>query len=412
LTLPDQDNRPLLRSGINVQPIEYAREPYLLVRDHLELTPRQLLIPRALAPALAMCDGAHEREQIQRKLWTSYGISITEQQIDQLLQNLDEACLLENVRFYQAWDQALAAYREAPFRPLTCAPHVYPQEANALEALLEGFLDTISDQPGDLQNTGQVRGLVSPHIDYSRGGPVYAQVWAAAASAAREAEIAIVFGTDHYGGFDRFTLTRQHYATPYGVLPTDLEAVGLLAECLQPERAFAGEIRHRVEHSIELAVVWLHHIRGGEPLPLLPILCGAFDGFTHGAARPEDDASLQHFIQAIRELAASRKALVVAAGDLAHVGPAFGGPPLDTPGRAALRQADDRLIAHMSTGKAGAFLAEIHQSSDRNNVCGTAPIYLTMQTLAPTSGRLCAYDHCPADNQNQSTVSICGLLFE
>lgn len=401
--------QPLLRSGIDIQPIEYAQQPYLLVRDLLELTPRHLLIPRELAPVLGLCDGAHDVDQIRRDSWTRYGIQISAAQIRELLHNLDEVFLLENERYYQAWDEALAAYREAPFRPLTCAPHVYPAEAQALAQLLDSYLATSqSELPGNMQ----VRGLVSPHIDYARGGPVYAQVWQAAARAAQQAELVIVFGTDHYGDFDRFTLTRQHYATPYGILPTDLRAVNRLVEVLGPQTAFAGELRHRVEHSIELAIVWLHHLRGGEPVPLLPILCGPLDGFIHGNARPDSDNTLTEFIQALRQISARQRTLVIAAGDLAHVGPAFGGSPLDQAGRELLKREDGRLITHMSNGAAHSFLAEIQQTGDRNNVCGTSPIFLTMDMLRPASGRLEAYELCPADSQNQSAVSICGLLFE
>lgn len=413
MSLLEPAERPLLRSGIDIQSIEYARQPYLLLRDRLELTPRHLLIPHALAPALGLFDGAHDPGQIQRELWTRYGIQINTTQISELLDNLDEALLLENERYHQAWDAALAAYRQAPFRPMACAPHVYPSEAEALRLLLDGFL--ISDQTNPAphpHNSARVRGLVSPHIDYARGGPVYARVWQAAAEAARQAELVIVFGTDHFGGFDRFTLTYQHYATPYGALPTDQQTVELLAELLSPQRAFAGELRHRVEHSIELAIVWLHHMRSGEPVPLLPILLGPFDGFIHGNARPEDDSTLQEFIRVLKNRIANRRTLVIAAGDLAHVGPAFGGAPLDAVSRVQLTRDDNRLVEHMSGGKAGAFLTEIQNSNDNNNVCGTSPIYLTMRLLEPTTGKLAAYEHCPADNQQQSAVSICGLLFE
>jgi len=61
--------------------------------------------------------------------------------------------------------------------------------------------------------------LVSPHIDYARGGPVYAHVW-------------------------KLTLTRQHYATPFGVLPTAREVVETLAGAMGAETAFAGELYH------------------------------------------------------------------------------------------------------------------------------------------------------------------------
>ena len=76
------------------------------------------------------------------------------------------------------------------------------------------------------------------------------------------ADLAIIFGTDHSGGLGKVTPTRQSYATPYGVLPTANGIVDRLADALGEEEAFAEELHHRKEHSIELASVWLHHAPG------------------------------------------------------------------------------------------------------------------------------------------------------
>ena len=67
---------------------------------------------------------------------------------------------------------------------------------------------------------GNLVGLISPHIDYPRGWRTYARTWQLAADAVEEAELVILLGTDHGGGAGALTLTRQNYATPWGVLPT------------------------------------------------------------------------------------------------------------------------------------------------------------------------------------------------
>jgi AmmeMemoRadiSam system protein B len=58
------------------------------------------------------------------------------------------------------------------------------------------------------------------------GAAVYADVFRAAVPAIQSAELVIIFGTDHFGGQAPFTLTRQHFATPLGVLPTAQRAGG------------------------------------------------------------------------------------------------------------------------------------------------------------------------------------------
>lgn len=163
--------------------------------------------------------------------------------------------------------------------------------------------------------------MLSPHIDYARGGRVYAQVWQRAAAMVRAAEVIILIGTDHYSP-EPVTLTRQQYATPFGVLPTDEAIVADLAAALGEDAAFAGELYHRVEHSLELVAVWLQYIRGDAPCPVIPILAGSFARYINGSD-PATDPRLEALITTLRRVVVSRRALVVISGDMSHVGPAF-----------------------------------------------------------------------------------------
>jgi AmmeMemoRadiSam system protein B len=207
------------------------------------------------------------------------------------------------------------------------------------------------------------------------------------------------------------TLTRQHYATPFGVLPTAQDAVEAMAQAVGVEAAFAGELYHRAEHSVELAAVWLHYIREGQPCLLVPILCGSFGPFVRGGSDPEQDCAINTALSALRQTMAGRRALVVAAADLAHAGPAFGGQPLGLVERARLQGADDQLMARICAGDAQGFFAAIQREGDRFNVCGLPPIYLALRLLSPVQGEQVAYLRCPADEQGTSLVSVCGIVF-
>jgi AmmeMemoRadiSam system protein B len=262
-------------------------------------------------------------------------------------------------------------------------------------------------------DTAHVRALVSPHIDYPRGGPIYAQVWQAASEAIRAAERVIIFGTDHMGGEGRLTLTRQSYGTPWGDFPTDLEAVDAVATTIGEEAAFGEELHHLGEHSIELALVWLHYIRRGVPCRLVPILCGSFESFVSGEANPAQSAVFTGALRALRQVVASGPTLVVAAADLAHVGQAFGDLlPVDFVARMPLRTADERIIAQICRGSADGFFAEIQQVEDKFHVCGLPPIYLMLRLLSKSIGQPAGYLHCPADEREQSWVSICGVTLQ
>ncbi len=324
-----------------------------------------------------------------------------------VLNALDDALLLENERFFAARSAAIDAYRNAPFRPLYMAGQSYPADPDELRELFTEYLDEVDDVE---THTGELRGMLSPHIDYERGGHVYAAVWKRAAEAARAADLVVLFGTDHYGDRGRLTLTCQNYATPWGVLPTSTGIVDEVVAALGPG-VLEHELRHCGEHSIELVTTWLHFIRGGQPVEVLPILVGSFGDFTRRGGTPERDGEMNILLDVLRRATQGRRVLVVASGDMAHVGPAFDGQPLDRAGKQAIRASDDALLGCMEAGDAQGFFKAIQRIGDHNNICGLPPLYLALRLLGETTGERVAYDQCPADDHDTSIVSVGGVVF-
>lgn len=392
--------------------VEQRGQPVILLRDPLRLSDKVVLLPRHLAPLLALCDGKWNEAELRAALAVRTGIYLTARMLGQILAQLDGALLLDSERFARARGAALEAYRAAPHRSPIMAGKGYPADPEELARLLERYIGAAwGKRPTEVRSDPSVRGLISPHIDVQRGGLVYAQAWPQAAEAIREAEIAIILGTDHADGEGELTLTRQHYATPWGVLPTAQAVVEAISQAIGPEAAFRDELHHRSEHSIELAAVWLHYYLRDGGCEVVPILCSSFDPFVAGESGPAQSTQISAAIEALREVIDSRRTLVIASADLAHVGPAFGDPtPVDLAGRARLRAADERLIAAIGAGDAEGFFQEVKQEGDRWRICGLPPIYLALRLLEDTKGELAGYAQCPADQKGTSLVSICGML--
>ena len=428
--------KPTLRS-IGIRPFVDQGRSLLLLRDPQGLSDLTVVVPQVLAPLLAMLDGSHDIGELRAALLVRSGLDVPEEVIRQLLEHLENALLLDGQRYTQALAEGLKCYRQAAFRAPALAGSGYPAAAGELRRLLDDYLAgapavplrgsarallgdaRLGDKGGNRSPRGgadeldSVVGLVSPHIDYERGGPVYAQVWSEASESARQADLAIIFGTDHNSNRSLITLTRQNYATPYGTLPTAQPVVDAIASAIGEEAGFAEEINHQREHSIELAAVWLHHMRNGEPCQLVPILCGSFHHFIEEQRRPADDPVLNATLSALRAAVAGRRIIVAAAADLAHIGPAFGDPfPIDYVRYLRLQAADEILIQTIVQGDAEGFHQMILREENRRNVCGVAPIYMMLRMLnVAIAGQLAGYDRCPADAQNTSFVSICGVVF-
>jgi AmmeMemoRadiSam system protein B len=404
-------SRPKLRD-LEVHVVDQSGQRGVLLRDPLRLSTQAVFLPMTLAPLLQLCDGTRDEAGLRASLAVRAGVQIGPTTLEQVLAQIDGALLLDNDRFAEAYDAALRGFRTATSRPPVLAGQSYPADAEALEATLGAYVaDALTaEQTPNAVDGRDVRGLISPHIDYERGGPIYAGVWQRAEEVIKEVELAIILGTDHIGGA-KLTLTHQRYATPWGVLTTANDVVDRIARAVGPETAFGHELHHRVEHSIELAAVWLHYLLGDGQCSLVPVLCGGFEAFVEGDANPAEDAELSACVDVLKETVASRRTMIVAAGDLAHVGPAFGdGYGIDFVQKARLKTADEETLSLICAGDEEAFLERIRAEGDRRRICGLPPIYLALSLLGETEGVVTGYAQCPADSQGTSFVSICGVL--
>lgn len=401
--------RPTIRP-IDVRRIRHNDSDYFLLRDPLRVAEQQLLVPAHFAPILARMDGSATAAEIVAAIEADHGVRVSPAIVNHVAEVLDEAFLLESGRFHAQLHAVTLEYRSAPFRTPALAGSGYPAEPAELWDLFQEALEQADDTVPAAVEWDRPVGLLSPHIDYERGNGVYARVWKRSAQAVAEADLVVVFATDHHGD-DAFTLTRQSYATPYGILPTATTIVDRLAAAVGEEAVYAGELRHRGEHSLELVLTWLHHMRGGQPVEVLPILVGSLSHYLRNGASPRDDATIEQVLAILRTEMQNRRVLVVASGDLAHVGPAFGQPALTPAARERVRAEDKRILAELARGDADGFYRTIKRVGNRYNVCGVTPIYLTMRLLGAQPGEEVGYGVCPADEHDTSAVTVAGVLF-
>ena len=394
------------------QLVDYQGQRMIYLHDSLGIARDGALIPPPLAPLLSLCDGTRDITGLRSGLLLHTGNTLPENVIAQIVAQLDDALLLENGAYQDAAAQVMRRYREARHRPPSHAGPVYPVDAVELERAIADYCAETPVSESEVPS-GALAGMLCPHIDYARGHKTYAELWQRAKPSLDDVELVIIFGTDHSGGLGMLTPTRQSYYTPHGRLPTDTDLVDGLADAVGEKRAYAEEIHHIKEHSIELASVWLHHFLGGRACPVVPILCGSFHHFVAGEGSPWEDERIHAALRYLRDATAGRKTLAIAAGDLAHMGPAFGdATPLDAIARAKLAAEDRMSMDDICNGDAEAFFERSRAESDSRRICGISPIYLMLEYLNGKDllGESLGYDQCPADAQGGSAVSIAGAL--
>ncbi len=402
------NHKPRLRQ-VEPRRVQYQGQPFIHLHDPLGIAERTILLPEGMAALLALADGTRDAAGLQASLLLRTGVHIPQEQIQELIDGLDEACLLDNDTYEAAVAAAMTRYREAETRTPSHAGAVYPDSRSKLAAALSDYEGRAPDvEP--LPASARVTGVVSPHIDYERGWQTYAQLWGRCSDALDDVELVVILGTDHKGGPGALTLTRQSYASPLGTLPTDREVVDGLAGVIGESEAFEEEIHHLSEHSIELAAVWFQRSIGRD-VPTVSILCGSLHEVVAGGTDAEGYGRLDDAIGYLEGVIRDRRTLVIAGGDLAHVGPAFGDPsPVSAPGRASLAAADARTIAAIDAGDAQGFLDISRAERDARKICGISPIYIALRLLQGSKGESLGYEQCPADSGGGSLVSIVGSI--
>lgn len=410
--------RPRLRP-VNAQRTTRDGEGYLVVSNPRHMTDDALLMPEELAAYLALADGRRTLGEIAGAGILRGAPPVRTEILQQLFGHLNSLFLIENGAYQHERACRLEAYRAAKHRPLALAGGVYAPRPGALEKQLAGYSD--GNTPKGPKPKGRLAAILSPHIDYARGGKSYAAVWGEATPDLQDVELAVIFGTDHIGDGPRLTLTHQSYATPWGTLPTDARLVDEVSEALAadpalPGHPFADEFNHIGEHSVELAAVWLHYA-ARRPVATLPILCGSLHRYVSPAGRHGSPAGLSHISDAvaiIRKAARTRRTVFIAAADLAHVGPAFGDlEPASQADRDRVQSADEGLLDSFARGDGPGFLSQVRAAGDVNRICGLAPAYMALWAAGEGAGRWSAYSQCPADAEDGSFVSIAGgLLYQ
>jgi len=417
--LPD---RPQLRP-VEVSRISHEGSDYFFLKDLRKLSEQSLMVPAPLGLYLQGADGTNTLNEIVKAAVSNGAPAVEPEVLDELLTKLDDMMLLSNGKYQVEIEHRLDEYRSAPFRKPALAGLAYPEGVDDLRGYLDGFAfpymddDAMADDdlPADIDV--ELKAVISPHIDFERGGDSYGMIWEQVRDQLQDVELFVVFGTDHNGDGPRLTLTSQNYQTPIGELETDIELVDEIARILAADSTvedhpFADEFNHAQEHSIELASVWLHRAIGNSKAKMLPILCGSFGRLLEdGAPNIEDHPQISRVIRLLQSVASERRTMFIAAADLAHVGPVFGDAelmPKDSEGRQRIQADDEVLLEAITQGSRNRFFEAIKDNGDRNKICGLAPIYMTLWAADATIGTSSGYRQCQADEDDTSFVSIVG----
>jgi AmmeMemoRadiSam system protein B len=403
-----KEETPCIRMGIDYFPVNHEGQEMICLRDPLQLAPDPILVPPHAFFIVAHMDGKNRILDIQDAFNRQFGQMIMSDQIEELIDVLDAKGFLDSPAFRDRLTKVETAFRAADLRPSALAGQAYPLEEGEARAFLEGLFD--DTQPPPPRPGKRLAGLIAPHIDLHRGGPLFAKAYQALKDMPKP-HTALIFGTAHYGEGNLFMLTEKAFETPLGVSRLDEKFSQALVEgCAFDIRA--GELAHRTEHSIEFQVLFLQHVFGGTDGPeIVPILCGPLlerlPGHDSPVTLPEMDSFLDVAKTAIETC--EGPVLVMAGADLCHVGRKFGMTEPITPDFLDKVRAEDRATLEAAVERdAEAFFQEVARIGNRNNICSVTAIYTVLKLLGDCESELLDYAMA-VDEHTDSAVGFAAL---
>jgi MEMO1 family protein len=375
-------------------PVQMDNQDYICVRDPESFAEQPIFLNKALVFLVSRMDGNHSLHDIQAEYAGATGEIVALEEIEGLVTQLDEYRYLDGPSFRSFYESLIREYQNVPSRPAHHAGSTYEENPDALKSQIQGYFahpeGPGSDFSPDLSKP--LRGLVAPHIDFTRGGPTYAHAYRALIEHPG-ADTFIIFGTCHTTMPQRFSIGNKDYETPLGPAVADRDFISRLSARLNGN--YSDEFCHRGEHSIEFQAVFLKYILGDrKSFKIVPILVSSFyDIYAEGRTAAEDP-EIQTVIEAIRETMneSHGRICVIAGADLAHVGRRFG-DSLGPTGY-SLREVehqDSHFLDLVAAGDAEGVFQSIAIDNDRRRVCGYPPIYMTLRCIDRPEGKLLQY---------------------
>ena len=381
--------------AVDTFPVEEDGRKMYCIKDPQNSDIAPLVVSELALYIMTFFDGNNSIDSVISTLKEKYGKEIEKADLDSLVKMLDNSLLLENENYINHQQLIENNFFNSDTRKAYLSGLSYPESKEKLNNLLDDFFEKAGDIL-PLKNENEIlRGLVSPHIDFTRGGTSYAVAYREIINKSN-ADTYLIFGTTHYAQNDNpFILTRKPFSTPLGTIDTDTDFLDRIEDKCKWD-LYEGEIFHRTEHSIEFQVVFLQHILKEKNFKIIPVLCNSFHQFIGNGSSPFEDKKISTFLTELKKIIDSYgdSVVVIAGVDLAHVGPKFGDKDqVDEKTLSWIRNRDAISLEYTEKIDAEGFYRSVEEEKDKRKICGLSSIYSMLKVTDASYGTILDYDN-------------------
>ena len=396
--------------ALSISPFTQDGEAFLHLHDP-EGFAADAAVPQLLANLLALFDGTRTVSQIVEDYQDAGGEELPIWFVEKTIADLDENFMLDSPKFRAQLNSLANEYSNATARPASLAGRAYPDDARELQTLLDDFNEQAKILDAPPKPSGEIKGCVVPHIDFTRGGKIEALAYRDLRD--EQFDVLVVLGIAHSGVRYPFCATTKDYDTPLGPCRTDAEFVAALQKRVGPQLT-AEELAHKNEHSIEFVAVFLQSISALSSTRIVPILCGGLHRETKQKTSPMQNPEVAQFIDALRETvreweSKGQKVGIVASVDLSHVGSRFGDERRLFGERLMEIEEEDRaFLACAEKGDAEAIHDAMSKDNNLRNVDAHPALYAMFAAFPAWRAQFLAYDQA-FDEEANSVVSFAAM---
>ncbi len=406
------DPVPGIRGDLDIIPVSHEGHELLYFHDMLGYATENFILDRSVAPIMTQFSGGQTINDILDMFPAPDVSGVGKTELLDFVRFLDQNRILYSSYFQNISGQVEADFEAAQTRPPISNGSSYPDDPGELRLLFDRAFAQ-ANHTSSAAEAGAIRALYAPHIDPRVGMESYVKAFAPLKSL--KPRRVVLLATSHYAGLygslylgRPFILTKKHFETPLGLVKTDRESIERLSDLNNPGLSFSDRA-HRVEHSIELHLIFLKYLWSHD-FTLVPVLVGSLDDLLY-LEDGDLGNKMRSFGESLHQLfAGDPDTLFLISGDLAHFGRKFGD---DQPAAAyfdEVHQFDRQFMEAAVQGSPETVLRVMQTNNDRYRICGFPPLISFLTAMPNLTGEQICYDLWD-EQERESAVTFGSILY-
>ncbi|MBO6795362.1 MAG: AmmeMemoRadiSam system protein B [Balneolaceae bacterium] len=397
---------PPVRYDIQQIPIQQNGEEFIYFYDSLSYATGDFSLPADSQTVLSLLDG---NRSIDDLITLSHG-EVSKNDLLNYIRYLDENGILQSKFFKHLAKNIEIDYEQSAYHISNTAGISYPNSPTQLISYLNQAFE-LHEQ----SEPKEARALFAPHIDPRVGLSAFVKAF----SAIRDLQPKKVFilATSHYSGMYNelyddfpFIVSEKTFQLPNGSIDSNKDFRRMLSPKKWNKIGVSFQDRaHRVEHSIELHLLFLNHIWKHD-FEIIPILIGGMDELLY-SDESHKQAQMETFAAFLEETYGNDpEAFFLISGDLSHFGKKFGDQEAATSLLPNVEANDQLILSAGASGNPKHLIYAMRETFDKFRICGFPPLVTFLSAFPKLSGEILSYDLWD-EQERESAVTFGSILF-